>query len=189
MCVLSYPQRDMEARQAGFVHSRDLRRRRHSLVGRDRVSPDRAALHMPHGIRGLIDHQVDLSGDEILQRRSRAAVGNELKLGADRILEIDAGKVRTGADPGGAGGDLAAVGLDPGDQLAQALGRHRVLGDDHHRIAADQADRVEVVDEIELKRVDRAVDHMRAQMADADRIAVGRRSHRTTDADGSAGAP
>ena len=60
---------------------------------------------------------------------------------------------------------------------------HRVLADDDHRIARQQRHRLEIGDEVVAELVDRAVGDVGAEMAEADGVAVRRRTHRAADAD------
>jgi hypothetical protein len=88
----------------------------------------------------------------------------------------------------GAGADLALIGAHPFDQLFQVVRRHVFFRDDELRIGRQQRDRIEVFQEIIGERIDRAVDDMRAPVADAERVAVGRRAHDTSNRDRARGA-
>ena len=94
--------------------------------------------------------------------------------------------MRRGAGARGSLRGLVRVRLQPGDQFLQVVRRHSLLGDDQQRLAGQQRDRLEVVEQIVLQRVDRAVEHVRARIADAHRVAVGRCAHDAADADAAA---
>ena len=76
------------------------------------------------------------------------------------------------------------VRLQPGDQLLQVVRRHGFLRDDKLRVGGDHRHRLKVVQHVVLERIDRRIDDMCAPMADADRVAVGRRARDPADADG-----
>ena len=65
-------------------------------------------------IRHMIEHEVDISREQILQRRSRAAIGNIVQLHADEILEIDPRDVSGAAGADAADRDLVLVGFTQG---------------------------------------------------------------------------
>ena len=60
--------------------------------------------------------------------------------------------------------------------------------DYQHRVAGQQRDRLEVAEQIIRQLVDRAVDDMRAPVAEAERVAVGAAPRDAADADGAGGA-
>ena len=156
-------------------------------LGGDRKGPDLIVAHALRRLRHLVEHHVDATGHQVEQRRIGAAIGHELQMGAGEIFEIDAGNVRAGADARGADGG-ARVGLDPGDELGEVLRRQRVAADHQHRIGRQLRDRLEIAQQIVGQRVDRAVDHVRAPVADAQRVAVGCRFRDAADADAAGGA-
>ena len=137
---------------------------------------------------GVSSSEVDIAGHQILHRQSGAAIGHQLPAGPDGVLQEDAGDVAGRADTGIALRRLVGVGLEPRDQLAEVLRRHGSAGDDQERLSRDQRDRLEVLHQIVLERVDGAVRHVGAPLADAERVAVGRRARDTADSDGAAGA-
>ncbi len=92
------------------------------------------------------------------------------------------------ADAGDAHRRLVGIGLEVGDQPFQVIRRQALLADDQKRLAADLNDRLQVLQQIELKRVEAAGQHMRGRGADAQRIAVGGRTHGAADADAAGGA-
>ena len=99
------------------------------------------------------------------------------------LLEIDAADMRCAAGSGGALRGLVRVGLEPVDQFLEVVRRQGFPHDSELRIGRDQRDRLEIVQHVVWQLVDRAVDHMRAPMADTDRVAVGRGARDASDAD------
>ena len=87
------------------------------------------------------------------------------------------------ADAGDADRRLVGIGLQPGDQPLEIVRRQALLADDQQRLAADLDDRLEILQQIELQRVEAAGQHMRGRGADAERVAVGGRAHRAADAE------
>jgi len=70
---------------------------------------------------------------------------------------------------------LVRVCLQPSDQTLQVICRHGLLCDDHCRIARNQRNGLEILQHIVRKGVDSSVHDVRAPLADAKRVAVGRR--------------
>ena len=70
------PQRHVQARRAGLVHGRDVADLRDARRRGNRQGLDRARAHMHHRVLHLIDHEIDLAGEEIDHRRRRAAIGH-----------------------------------------------------------------------------------------------------------------
>ena len=119
------PARHVESRHAALVRGRNVRHRRRALrrqVG-DRL--DRAAAHLRQRHRALHHQQVDLSRDQVGHGRTRAAIGNEVHLRAGRLLHQDAGHLRRGVLVDELG--FARIGLHPGDQLLEVVGRQVFL--------------------------------------------------------------
>ena len=90
-----------------------------------------------------------------------------------------------------AGGPLrcrCGIRLQPGDQLLQVVRRYGFLRDDKLRVGGDHRHRLKVVQHVVLERIDRRIDDMGPPMANADRVAVGRRARDPADADGAGGA-
>jgi hypothetical protein len=134
-------------------------------------------------IRCLVDDEIDLTGHQILQRRAGAAIRDELEAGAGDVLKIDAGDMSRRTCARRSRRNFALVRFDPADELLEVLRRHAVLADHDHRVAGQQHDRLEIPQQVIRQRVDRPVDHMRAPVADAERIAVRGRACDPTDAD------
>jgi hypothetical protein len=114
----------------------------------------------------LVDHDVDLAGDEILHRGPSATVGHELEFRTGDVLEVDAADVGAAAVAGGSLRRGRGVRLEPADQIFQVLCRHGLPGDDELRIGGNQRDRLEIIEHMVRQLIDRAIDHMRAPMTD-----------------------
>ena len=78
------------------------------------------------------------------------------------------------ADAGNAHRRLVRIGFEPGNQPLQIIGRQVLFADDQQRLAADLNDRLKVLQQIELKRIEAASQHMRGRGADAQGVPVGR---------------
>src|SRR5216110_2600691 len=98
-------------------------------------------------------------------------------------FEIEPGDVASGARAGGAGRRRRRLRLQPRKQFLQRRCRNLFLADDDHRIARQQGNRFQIGDEVVAELVDRAVGDVGTEMAEADRVAVGRRAYRAADAD------
>ena len=85
---------------------------------------------------------------------------------------------------------MVAFGLvfDPGDQLGEVLCRQLLRLTTSIGLPGNCAIGSKSLEEIVRQRVDRAVDHMRAPVADAERVAVRCRFRDTADADRAGGA-
>jgi hypothetical protein len=71
------------------------------------------------------------------------------------------------------------VRLQPSNQFLQILRGHGILGDDQIRIACEQSNRLEILQNVVLERVGCSVYDMRAEVTYNDGVAIG---HRTSDA-------
>ena len=79
--------------------------------------------------------------------------------------------------------DLGMVRRQPGDQLLQVLRRHVILRDDQIRTACKQRDRLEILHDIVLERVDGAIGDELISGREAKRVAIGRGARDATDTD------
>src|SRR5580693_7009832 len=177
------PQRGKEAGQPRFIRGRNVRRGSKPRMPRNRKRLDATGRDQSLEVRGRLDHEVDLLGQQILHRRSIAAIGNELELGAGGLPKRNPGEMAGGADARDADRRLVGIGLEPGDQALQIVCRQALLADDQQRLAANFDDRLEVLQQIEWQMIEAAGQHMRGGGADAERVAVGERANRAADAD------
>src|SRR2546423_1155206 len=86
----------------------------------------------------LLDLRLLLRGDQILDHRGGAAIGDELEAGAGIVLEVSSDDVRAAADPTDSHGCLARVLLHPSDQFPEILWRQSSFGNEPHRTVGDQ---------------------------------------------------
>ena len=133
----------------------------------------------------LVEGQVDVPGHQVPHDLGGAgAIRHELESCAGDVLEVDAADVLPRAGPGSALRRLLRVGLEPGDQLFQVPCRQVLACHDDVRVARQARDRLEILQHVVGQRVDRAVDHVRGPVADADGVAVGSGAHGAADPDG-----
>ena len=122
-----------------------------------------------------------------LHGRRGAAIGHESERRAGHALKVRADDVRRAAGACGSLQGLVRVGLEPRPQFLEIIGGKILARVDQLRIARDERDRREVLEHIVAERIDGAVEHVRADLPDAQRIAVRRRAHRSPDRDAAAG--
>ena len=182
------PARKVKPGQPRLVHRRDIRCGREAAARRDGKGLDLAGAHVRQRIGRIVDDEIDLTGQQILHRRGGAAVRHEQKPGTRGLLEKYAADMLRTARAGCPLGRLLRVCLEPGDEAPQVIRRNGVLRDDQIRIGRDQRDRLEILQHIVRERIDRAVDHVGAPVADADRVAVGRGTRNPADPDVAVGA-
>jgi hypothetical protein len=97
--------------------------------------------------------------------------------------------MRGRADAGHAVLHLLLIGLHVGLELLEGLGRQVLLGDQHHRVGAAEANRLEILLAVVGQRlVERDVDRERAHMGEAQRVSIGSGARDLGDADRAAGA-
>ncbi len=85
-----------------------------------------------------------------------------------------AGKMRQAAGAGGSEIEFAGLRLGQRHQLAHVLGRHVARHDEHFRHRDHQGDRREILQRLVRHLLHALVDRERAQIDDADGVAVGR---------------
>ncbi len=91
--------------------------------------------------------------------------------------------MRERARPNEALRHLLLVRLQPRDQLGQRLGRQSAAREHQQRARDQQRDRLEIGHHVIGQRIDRAVEDLRADVADADGVAVRRRARDAADAE------
>ena len=143
--------------------------------GGDSVRLDVAITHMWQGVRWLIEHQVDMSaqpspawpgprrGTARIEMSCRSHVGSTAPLTCEG-LPIPA--VPCVALPGFA--------FSHAINSFKSLRRYGLLRDDELRVARQQGYRFEILHDVVLETVDRSIQHMRPEEADAKRVAVRR---------------
>jgi hypothetical protein len=101
--------------------------------------------------RHEVEEHLDVAGDEIVHRRSRAAIGHVHDVDVGHALEQFAGEVigRTVAGRGEI--ELARRFLRQRDQLLHAVRRHLGVNDQHNGCRRKQRDWSEVLGRIEGK--------------------------------------
>jgi hypothetical protein len=129
-----------------------------------------------------------VAGDLVLDGGAAAAVGHELEAGAGRALEIDRAHMTRAAGSDGRAGCLVGICLEPGDQFVEVVRRKILARGDQDRAVGQQRHRFKIVEHVVLDRVDGARAHVAQPIADAQRIAVGRRACGAADPDAAAGA-
>ena len=86
------PRGGVEARD-GVGDRRNLGEERGALERGDAERRDGVAAHLPDDRGRVVEHQVDLSADEIVHRRRAAAIGDVVHLGAGHGLEQFGGEM------------------------------------------------------------------------------------------------
>src|SRR5262245_51760746 len=127
-----------------------------------------------------------MPSNKVLQRGPGAAVGDESELGFGRILEKEPANMSRGAHA--RSGDVCLVRLQPIDKLAEVRSWQGAFRDDELRGARQHCDRGQVSKHIVLERMHGTVEHMRAPVADADRVSVRCGVGHATDANSASGA-
>ena len=119
------PGRHVVAGHAGLVDRRNVLVGRNARGGGDAERSDLAALE--HRLRRgeVAEHEVDVSGDDVVQRRHAAAIDDVGRLHAGHGLEQLGEQMVRRARPGGAERQLALLFLGVGDELRHGFHRHR----------------------------------------------------------------
>ena len=140
------PGRDVDAGRAGLVHRRDVGRGGKPRLAGDRIGAHLSAAHERQRADRLIERQIDVPGGQVAHHVGRArAIRHEGEARAGHLLEIDAADMLARSGAAGAGGQLARVRLDVGDQLLQVLRRQVLLADHDVGIVRQLRDRLEVL--------------------------------------------
>ena len=141
-------------RHAGLRHGRHVGRSRAQRLCRGHCQRAHlAARELLLGQRHDVEHHVDVAGHQILQRRRGAAIVHDARCrGRASCLNCSPARWPELPMPGDAGGELAGIGLDVGDQLLRRLRRHRRMHDQHVRTTS----RCSTIGDEILGRIDRA---------------------------------
>ena len=145
---------DFVAGHAGFGDGRDARARRSTRSGVV-TAIARTRFAFTCGKPGLRrrEHELDLSRDEIGERRAAALVRHVRHLDARHVQEELGREMHDRALAAAAVGDLAGPRLRERDELARRARGQRRMHDDDERAARDEQDRREIVGRIELERI------------------------------------
>ena len=119
-----------------------------AVFGHDGIGLDGAGANLGDRVRGLVEHDIDAAGHQILHRRRAAAIGHEAEARAGDLLEIHAGDLRAAGGADGRGLRLIWIGLEPGDQLAHVLRRKILARDDDLRRVGEKRDRRKIVHDV-----------------------------------------
>ena len=140
------PRRDVEARQARFGHRRQVGRERRARGGRHRQRLQLAGLDLRRGVGEVVEHELDVAGEQRLRRRRAALVRNVDDVGAGVDLEQLAGEMPGAAVAARTERQLARIGLGVGDELLDRIHRQRRVDHQHVRRGGEQRDRHEILD-------------------------------------------
>src|SRR5262249_22625244 len=143
------------------------------MVRSNSKSFDAAGTSLLHRIGRSIHDEVDISGYQILHRRTPAAIGHEPKASTGDLPKEVACDMPHTTDTGMPLACLVWICLQPGDELLQILCGHGFLRSDQQRSLAEQRDRFEIVSQIELKRIEGAICDEVVPIADGEGITVG----------------
>ena len=141
---------------AKLGEGRHVRHRGLALGRRDRQRPHAAGGELLLGQRHDVEHDLDVAGDEILQRRRGAPIVHVLDVEIVELLELLARQMARAAEARRAIAELARIGLDVGDQFLRRIRRHRRMHDQDVRRGRDEDDRQEILG--------RVVGHLGVQM-------------------------
>ena len=105
----------------------------------------------------LVEHQVDIAGEQVVDRRRGALIGHMRQLGAGDGLKQLGGRVRGGANALRGIIDLAGIGFGVGNELGHGLGREILahqndVGHVRHDRDRDQLRRIVIQRLVEKRR-------------------------------------
>src|ERR1700738_2188417 len=89
-CPKCLPGRHVEPWQSSLVHRRDIGRCRQTCLGHDGIGLDRAGTYMRQGVGCQIDHDVDVSSHQVVDRRAGAAIRDGAEARAGFLLQGEA---------------------------------------------------------------------------------------------------
>src|SRR5258708_33151762 len=111
----------MEIRQACLIDGRNVGRPRQSVLVRNRIDLDAASADLRQGTCRKIEHQGELTCDQVLNLVWVAAIEYELIARARCLLEEGSGDMPGASLAGRSLQPLARACLEPRDQLFQAV--------------------------------------------------------------------
>src|SRR5262245_921492 len=168
----------MHASRSDLINGGDLGSRCETFAGGDGISLYAAGLDVAEGCNGLVEGDVDVSARHVTDDVDGAgAVGNETKVSAGDLLEVDAAHVLARAGSPGTLRGFVRIGLEPGDQLLKVSGRQIVAGYEDVGIAGQKRNGRQILLEIVRQVHYGAVDDVGGPVADNDRVAVSWRPH------------
>ena len=151
---------------------------------RDRQRPQQSALHRRQRGAERIEHQLDIAGQQIGQRRRCALVGDVDHVDAGHLLEHLAGQMNGAAGAGRSEIEFSRVLPGVGHELRDRLCGHGRMNLHHHRQIGDQRKQAEVPRGIIGQLlVQQRIEHEDRRRRKEQRVAVGRGTRRRFGAD------
>src|ERR1700722_16478729 len=129
-------------------------------------------MNLLHEVGRGLDLQVDLPGQEVLQRRSAAAIGHDLEMRVCFLLKDGAGYVTEATSTSRPLRSLVRVCPQPSNQFRQVLTRHALPPHDHERLTDKGCNWLKILQQVPLERIESAGQNVRAYGPDAQRISV-----------------
>ena len=185
----SVPLRRLEAGIAELRDRRHVRKRRDALRRSHRDRSELSGLDVRHQRRRARGSRLEPAAEQVLQLRPRSAVRDVHDVDAGHVLEVFEREVAGAAVAGRPVVELAGVLLRERDEFAEVLRLH--VGVQHEDVGhlGEQRDRHEVLVHVvglALHRV--GIDRQRADVAEDQRVAVGRGPGDLEHGDGSGAA-
>jgi hypothetical protein len=175
------PDIELEVRCAGLLGGRHVRQRRQPFVARHHQPLDQPAFDARRNADSLLAVIIDVAADQIVHRRSGAAIGDQGRVQVEQRVEQQASHMRGGADATVGLLHVRAVRLHVGNECLEIVDRQVLFRRDGRRRIGGKADRLEirarVVTQVRVKHRRR---HVRAHADRHDGVAVriGRRGAR-----------
>ena len=168
------PLRDVDVGDALLLERGHVRHERRALGAGNAHRLQLAGLDVRHGREEAGKHHLRLAADGVGDGRRGALVGHVQHAGARRELEHLGGEVRRRAVAGRGVAGLVRRGLEHRHDFLRVAGLDGRI--EHHQRCrrSDHADRLEVLDRVVAKLLQRRVHRMRRDVAQHERVAVGR---------------
>ena len=170
------PHRHLVARQAGFAHGRNIRRKRGARLARHRDGLELAGLDVRHGGRGGSEHGVGPAPQHVGNAFRRAFVehGRDLDVG---LFAKHLDREMVGGSRAGRGEvQFTRMALRIGDQLLQIRHRQRRRHRQDEGTRGDHRDRRKILDHVERQFLEQAHVHRVRVGGQQQRVAVFRRA-------------
>src|ERR1051326_7274952 len=168
------PAEDVEAGEAGFGDGGKVGGEGGALDGGDGEAADAAGLDVRQACGADGEHELDLAGEKVGDRRGNGLVRDVHHVHAGHLLEELGGEVRRGAAAAGAGLPLAGVLLWEVYERGDGLHRHGRMDREHEGRRAEERHGREVAHHVVVRLVDGGIDRVRAGHEE-ERVTVGRR--------------